>query len=1103
MDLLLQRAQELAEKQEPNYVPIEKRIAYVVSHGQSYASNGYAIRTQNIAKALNDQGLDTLCFVRPGRPWELAATSNINYEVNVDGVRYFHSDWLQKTPDNELEHLTLSVQRFVELFRVYRPGSVLAASNFIIGLPAWVAAKQLNIPFYNEVRGFWELSRAARETGFSATPAFYHETERDAFVARRAQKVFTLNQPMKAELVRRGVGSDKIELVPNGVSELLSAQPAKPELKKALGIEDGDKVIGYIGSFTAYEGLDTLVAACEQLVKQGERIILLLVGDDQPLTDTHKTATLKANHPWLLQVGRIPHQHIADYYALIDAVVIPRKKQAVCQLVPPMKVVEALGYAKRVLVSDVAALKEYAERYENVFSFEAENTNSLAESLKRCLQSPAPKSEVIAICQNAEVMAQILRKPAIEDDVCATENVGSSINSNPISLSESDVLIKESKDFTSYQFKNFGQKLLLSFVASSDSSYASQQLIFGIEFKDSDGDSVTSSSFAILNYKKSEKFSWYKYLSVSSDGTLFNFAFNVPVEATECVVRIGHRNGARIVVKGNLNVRFFNDDLSKVICEKINQIKQLETVEQVTQLLESGVVGVANTTDIVNSIASLPRTEFKAALVLWSLWRLTNDPDLFDMTNQRLVFQGRLYETKMLLDEFDLRCNFENGKHSARRVEDDINLLENGISLPSNAGFPAYKTSNNVLYLLHNRLPYNSGGYATRTHGLLTGIDKNSGYKMHGASRPGYPTDHVQHISKPLPKVIPRFDLIDGVEYYALEQNVRRSNMTTSEYIEYYAQQVEILAREKNARIIHAAANYPNGLAASLAARRLGIKSVYEVRGLWEITRLSRQEGWDETDQYRFMAKMEAEACNHADAVITITEALKDLMVARGVDPAKITVAPNCVHTDLFAPLDKDLQLAQELGINDDDIVIGYIGSIVNYEGLDDLLDALALLLKDGVTNFKFLLVGDGAVLDELKQQVISLGLQERVIITGRIPHEEVQRYYSLVDITPFPRKPYLVCETVSPLKPFEAMASQKAVLVSSCAALTEIIQDGYNGLVFEKGNVVSFKDQLKKLIVDGALRAKLSINGREWVIKERDWQTSSLKISRVYDQIS
>ncbi|MEZ2721692.1 glycosyltransferase [Paenalcaligenes hominis] len=1108
MDSLLLHAQDLAKQSCAPFLSIPKRIAYVVSHGQSYASNGYAVRTQGIAQALNEHGFETLCFVRPGRPWSVDKTRSIQIaaEVKVKGVRYIHTRQTADSRD-EIAELENDVQRYIELFKVYRPEVVIAASNYKVGLPAWVAAQRLGLPFYNEVRGFWELSKDAREPGYANTAAFKKEQERDTFVAQQAVHVFTLNQPMKDELVRRGVETNKIQLVPNGVSELPEIKPADPELQRKLGINAGDKVIGYVGSLSAYEGLDLLLDACTELVQNGEKLKLLLVGDSQPLTlknasgasaDSIANIGLKEPPPWLIQVGRVPHAQVADYYALLDTVVIPRKKLLVCELVPPMKAAEALAYRKRLVTSDVAPLAEYADKYDSVVSFETGSVKSLATTLQSLSTlSIAKPSTDLLFSAHSELIVKTLKKEA---------NQKSAVNEPQADIikkiNESEIRKEKINGMTTYTFPVAGQRLVVEFEVVSELSYAHNQVIAGIEFKDSEGGLVESESHRLFNYSRSAQYGRYKYLSANSGGSKYTLTLEVPEAASQCVVRLGFRRGAKVSMAGESLFSFYTGSLENEIKKVLITPTECDSPEEVGQFLKRLGFNVSYVTAVIKVIETLPMTKKLVADAFWYLWYLTNDPVLFEMARQHLVFQGRMYETKQLLNEWDVSTNLKNGKNSARRVEDELSLLENGMPMPQKRSAPIYAPTGNVLYLLHNRLPYNSGGYATRTHGLLTGIVKNSNFKMHGVSRPGYPSDHAKHISKPLPKNIPKVDVVDGIEYFALDQNIRRSSLTMTEYVEAYAKEVEALAIEKNASIIHAAANFPNGLAASLAARRLGIKSVYEVRGLWEITRLSRQEGWDETDQFRFMAKMEAEACNAADAVITITEALKDLMISRGVDASKITVAPNCVHTDLFSPLEKDQKLANELGISDKDTVIGYIGSIVNYEGLDDLMEALALLIQDGITNFKFLLVGDGAVLDELKQQVINLDLQSHVIITGRIPHEMVQRYYSLVDITPFPRKPYLVCETVSPLKPFEAMASQKAVIVSSCAALTEIIQNEVTGLVFTKGSIISLKESILELIKNKDKRNEIAKYGRLWVKSNRDWKHSSKLVYNIYKNL-
>ena len=148
------------------------------------------------------------------------------------------------------------------------------------------------------------------------------------------------------------------------------------------------------------------------------------------------------------------------------------------------------------------------------------------------------------------------------------------------------------------------------------------------------------------------------------------------------------------------------------------------------------------------------------------------------------------------------------------------------------------------------------------------------------------------------------------------------------------------------------------------------------------------------------------------------------------------------------------------------------------------------------------LMVGDGAVMDDLRVQIEQLDLQQVAILTGRVPHEEVEAHYSLIDVAPFPRKPWEVCELVSPLKPFEAMAMCKPVVVSSTRALLEIVQDGVNGLVFEKGRIDSLADALERLLVDADLREELGKRSRSWVEENRSWRRAGLDVAGAYELV-
>src|SRR5699024_878107 len=171
------------------------------------------------------------------------------------------------------------------------------------------------------------------------------------------------------------------------------------------------------------------------------------------------------------------------------------------------------------------------------------------------------------------------------------------------------------------------------------------------------------------------------------------------------------------------------------------------------------------------------------------------------------------------------------------------------------------------------------------------------------------------------------------------------------------------------------------------------------------------------------------------------------------------------------------------------------------YEGLA-LLPGAAKQLARSRADFHVLIIGDGAQLEALRATAEAEGLTDVITFTGRVPHEEVERHYSIIDVTPFPRLPLPVCEMVSPLKPFKAMAMGKAVVASDVAALAEIVAPGETGLLHEKGSAESLTEQLETRLDDPALMAALGARSREWVVAERDWRSIAAAIAATYSEL-
>lgn len=424
-------------------------------------------------------------------------------------------------------------------------------------------------------------------------------------------------------------------------------------------------------------------------------------------------------------------------------------------------------------------------------------------------------------------------------------------------------------------------------------------------------------------------------------------------------------------------------------------------------------------------------------------------------------------------------------------IKDIIFILENSFDIPLQTSIFTLPLSNDIRYYIHCSLPHHSNGYATRSHSVLTTL-KEHGLDVIGATRPGYPWD-VRFDKKPKDQT---GYFIDDIKYEHLPGLIQR-DMTISDYINKASQLIESDIKKNGAKIIHACSNYLNAFPALIAARRLGLPFVYEVRGFWEITEASRKLGWLDSDKFAIDKKMESLLIENSDAVITLTESMKNEIVNRGAVQEKIFVAPNAVSIDKFNPTEKDISLQDKIGLNDN-ITIGYVGSIVDYEGLDDLISASYQLLNAGY-KFNVLIVGDGAALNNLKYQVRNLGIEKHVFFTGRVPHDDIVKYYSLIDIAPFPRKALEVCELVSPLKPFEAMALRKCVIASDVKAIKEFITDGENGFLFKKNDINSLRDTLAKLIDNPALRNSVMAKSRVWVSSNRTWIKSGEIFSQVY----
>lgn len=402
-----------------------------------------------------------------------------------------------------------------------------------------------------------------------------------------------------------------------------------------------------------------------------------------------------------------------------------------------------------------------------------------------------------------------------------------------------------------------------------------------------------------------------------------------------------------------------------------------------------------------------------------------------------------------------------------------------------------------IAYILHNSLPFASGGYATRGHGLAVALSQK-GYVVEVINRPGFPLDTKAELTE---ADIVKPDIIEGVRYSRIPYP-RRDKLPTYEYLIQASEALYKRFLLLKPSIIVAASNHLTAIPAMIAARKLNLPFYYEVRGFWEVTRISREPEFEFTEWYKLLCDFEALVAQEADHVFTLTTPMIEELIKRGVEEDKITLLPNSCNPENFIPRERDQELAKRLSVPDSVPVIGYIGTFVQYEGLDHLAEACGLLKEKGI-EFRLLIVGNentaGTDRGPITQAILDIAkkynFEKWLIMPGRIPHEEVESYYSLIDIAPFPRKPQPVTEMVSPMKPLEAAAMKKAIIASSVKALVDMINDEETGLIFQKGNIRDFSLKLELLLGSPDLRMKLGENARKWVETERTWNVTSNKM--------
>jgi glycosyltransferase involved in cell wall biosynthesis len=502
------------------------------------------------------------------------------------------------------------------------------------------------------------------------------------------------------------------------------------------------------------------------------------------------------------------------------------------------------------------------------------------------------------------------------------------------------------------------------------------------------------------------------------------------------------------------------------------------------------------------SLSASPRRQAAFALAAdqpaaatQALGRLPDtDPSRPVLTARLAWREGRLTDAVHALDDAPGRP----ARRLRRALAPQQAFLAAGQATPPGRMAPRHvHVPGRVLHLVSDALPSVSAGYTIRTHEIVL-AQRAAGLDPHVVTRCGFPVTQGSLDGRRLVEV-------DGVPYHRLLPWLLPGHGDADPKLAALGEELAArLAEQVRPAVLHAASNFANAQIALALGQRYGLPVVYEVRGFWEDTWLSRHPdgaSLASSELYRRNRAVETECMLAADLVVTLGETMREEIEARGVPAEKILIVPNAVSGDFLAPLPGPGNLRADLGIHQDEYVVGEVTSLVRHEGIGTLLEATAILRARGVPA-RALIVGDGPERAALQRQAAGAGLAQAAVFTGRVPAAKVRQFHALLDVFVIPRTPDRVCQLVTPLKPVEAMASGLCVVTSEVKALTEIVKHEVTGMQTVPQDPVSLADCLERLFYSPDIRRKLGDNAREWVSGDRTWVRNAARYKDAYARL-
>lgn len=394
-----------------------------------------------------------------------------------------------------------------------------------------------------------------------------------------------------------------------------------------------------------------------------------------------------------------------------------------------------------------------------------------------------------------------------------------------------------------------------------------------------------------------------------------------------------------------------------------------------------------------------------------------------------------------------------------------------------------------ILHVLNSSLPHTASGYAQRSQGVLAALAE-AGFGHHAVTRPGYP------VTVGIPWARCR-DEVGGIAYHRLLPRTLAPDAATG--LDRYARLLSAEVERHRPAVLHTTTDFTNALVVRSVAEAFGLPWVYEVRGQradsWAATR--PPEALD-SEYHRLFTEREAEMARAADAVVTLGENMRGVLARHGVDEDRLFVCPNAVAPAFLAEPPSREAARAHLGLDPEHVMVGTVSSVVDYEGLDLLVRAVAQLAPEH-PRLRLRIVGDGVALPGLRALAGRLGIGDRCRFTGRVPAAEARWNHAALDVFVVPRRDLPVTRSVTPMKSVEASASARPVVAADLPALAELVADGVTGRLVAPDDPAALAQVLGELIEDPGLRDRLGAAGRDWALSTRTWAQNAATYTRLY----